>query len=69
MDVQSRVCPANLAWQNFNIGHYTQTLQPFFFIPTMHIGTIDFYHFIPLSVALTLAGGHKVSAKQNLLAC
>ena len=32
------------------------------------IGTIDFYHFIPLSVTLTLLGGHKVSAKENLLA-
>ena len=31
-------------------------------------GTIDFYHFIPLSLALTLPGGHKVSAKQNVLA-
>ena len=31
-------------------------------------GTIDFYHFILLSLTLTLAGGHKISAKQNLLA-
>ena len=32
------------------------------------VGSIDFYHFdfIPLSV--TLAEGHKTSAKQNLLA-
>ena len=34
----------------------------------MLIGNIDFYHFIPLSLTLTLLGGHKVSAKQNLLA-
>ena len=35
----------------------------------MHIlGTVDFYLFIPLSVTLTLAEGHKVSTKQNLLA-
>ena len=34
----------------------------------MFIGTYGFYHFIPLSVTLTLAGGHKVSTKQNLLA-
>ena len=27
----------------------------------MLMGTIDFYHFTPLSVILTLAGGHKVS--------
>ena len=32
----------------------------------MFIGTIDLYHFIPLSLTLTLAGGHKVSAKQNI---
>ena len=38
----------------------------FFFIPAMlrSIGTIDFYHVIPLS--LSLPGGHKVRAKQNL---
>ena len=34
----------------------------------MPIGTIDFYYVIPFSVALTLAEGHKVSGKQNLLA-
>ena len=32
------------------------------------MGTIDFYCFIPLSLTVTLAGRHKVSAKQNLLA-
>ena len=32
----------------------------------MFIGTIDFNHFIP--VTLTLSGGHKVNAKQNQLA-
>ena len=40
----------------------------FLFIPTMHIGTIDFYNFIPFSLTLTLPWGHKVSTKQNLLA-
>ena len=39
-----------------------------FVIPTMLIGAIDFYHFLPISVTLTLAGGHKISTKQNLLA-
>ena len=34
----------------------------------MLIGTTDFYHCIPLSLTLILPGGHKVSAKQNLLA-
>ena len=47
---------------------YTQTVQPVLFIPAMLIGSIDFYHFIPLSLTLTLGGGHKISTKQNLLA-
>ena len=34
----------------------------------MFIGTIDFYHFIPLLLTLNLAGVHKISWKQNLLA-
>ena len=34
----------------------------------MVVGTIDFYHFIPLSLILTLAGDQKVSAKQDILA-
>ena len=34
----------------------------------MLIGIIDFYLSIPLSQTLTLSGGHKVIAKQNLLA-
>ena len=59
---------AILSGRNFNIGHYTQTFQPNFFIPAMLIGTTDFYHIILLSVTLTLAWGCKVSTKQNLLA-
>ena len=43
-----------------------QSFQQNIFIFVMLIGTIDFYHFMPLSVTLT--GGHKVSAKQNILA-
>ena len=31
------------------------------------VGAIDFYQFIPLSLTLTLPGGHKVNATQNLL--
>ena len=54
--------------KTFNIGHYTQTVQPNLFIPAMLIGTIDFYHFILLSLTLILPGGHMVSIKQNLLA-
>ena len=48
----------------------THTLfnQFFFFIPAMLVGIIDFYHSIPLSVTLTLAGGDKVSVERSLLA-
>ena len=53
--------------KNFNFEYYTQTVQPNSFIPAMLIGTIDFYHFILLSLTLTLDGGHKIDAKQNLL--
>ena len=53
--------------KNFNVGHYTQTVQSNIFIPAMLIGTIDFYHFLQFSLTLTLPGGRKVSAKQNLL--
>ena len=34
----------------------------------MVIGTFDFYHLIPLLLTSTLPGGHKVSAKQKLMA-
>ena len=34
----------------------------------MHLGTIDFYHFIPVLLTVTMAVGHKVSTQQNLLA-
>ena len=39
----------------------------FFILPTLLISTIGFYHFVPLSLTLTLPGGHKVISKQNLL--
>ena len=39
-----------------------------FFMYAMFIGTIDFYHFIPLLLPFTLRRGHKVRAKQSLLA-
>ena len=34
----------------------------------MLVTTINLCHFIPLSLTLTSAGGHKVSTMQNLLA-
>ena len=60
--------PAVLHGKNFNVGYCKQTFRPNTFILAMLIGTIEFCHFIPLSVTLTLAGGHKVSTEQNLLA-
>ena len=43
-----------------------QTIQSNFSIPAVVIGMIDFCHFIPLSLTLTLPGGHKHSTKQRL---
>ena len=70
------VCPAGwpaghpsiVCCKNFYVGHCTQTFQPNCFISAMLLGIVHFYHFLPLSLTLTLPGGHKVSTKQNLLA-
>ena len=37
------------------------------YISDMLAGTVDSYHVVPLSVALTLAKGHKTSRKLNFL--
>ena len=67
MDLCNQSCL--FGWQEcFIIGHYTQPSRPNSPICTMLIGTIDHYHFILLSVTLTLPEGHKVSRKQNMLA-
>ena len=58
----------HLVWQKFDVAHCRQAVQPIFFILVMLIGTMDFYHFVPLYVILTLPGSHNVSTKQNLLA-
>ena len=54
------VRPSVLRGKNCNVGHYsiyTQTVQQlFFFTRAMLIGAIDFYHFIPFSLVLALAG-------------
>ena len=42
------------------------TFQTDFLIAAVLTDTIDLYHYIPLSFALTLAGGHKVNGRQNL---
>ena len=49
--------PATLHGTSSNVKHYIQTLLLNLFILAMLISTIDFYHFIPLSVTLSLAGG------------
>ena len=59
---------AILGGKNFNIVCYAQTFQLQIVVPAMLMETIDCYHFIQLSVTLTLAGRHKVSTMQNLLA-
>ena len=49
--------------KNFNVEHYVSTFLLNFFLSAM---LIDLSHFfVPLSQALTLAEGHKVSGKQN----
>ena len=67
----SHVCPAlvrlSLHGKNVNIKHNVQTFRANSFVPTMLAGTIEFCHFILLSVALTSAVDHKGSRKQNQL--
>ena len=31
------------------------------------LGTVDFFHFMPRSLTMTLAGDHKFSAEENVL--
>ena len=57
-----------LCGQKINIGHCMQTFQSFFSVPAMLVATIDFYHFVPISVTLTVGGGLRVGTKQNLMA-
>ena len=46
---------------------YTQTVQPNFFISAMLICTIDFYHFVPLSLTLTFRRGHLIRMKFDVV--
>ena len=48
--------PAHLCGRNLSVGHCVQTLQLNLFISAVLLRTIDFSHFIPLSLILTLAG-------------
>ena len=72
IDLCNEVCsssgPAVLHGKNLNVGYYTQTFKPIFFIPAMLMSTIDFYCFIHFQWPWSWQGGRKVSTKQNLLA-
>ena len=52
--------PAGQHGKNLNDGHYGQTVQPKF-----SIGTIDFYHFTPNLLSLTLLEGSEDQSKTN----
>ena len=54
------ICPPVLCGKNFTL-HLPCKLLSQTFMPTMLVGTIDFYHFIPLSITLTLTGGHRLA--------
>ena len=61
--------PSGFCGKIFNVGHCTLKFSTsFFFVSAKLLGTIDFYHFILLSLTFTLAASHKISAKQNLVA-
>ena len=63
--VMSCICPAGMA-KNLTLDITHKLFNQF--VSYLLIGTIDFYHFILISLTLTLPLCHKVSAKQNLLA-
>ena len=54
MFVRLPVRPFVLRGTNFDFEHYAQTLYLIFFVAVTSKGTIDFPHFVPLSVILTL---------------
>ena len=60
--------PAVLRGKNVNVAHYTQTVQPIFFIYAMLIDTMDFFQLIQLSLTLTLPGSQgQLKAKTSRL--
>ena len=66
INVMSRLRPARLegfSRRNFNSEHYRQTFRPALLIPVT--GTIDFYHFSPFSLTLTLLCSHKIRQKEK----
>ena len=60
--------PAVLHGKSFKVVDYVQLFNQFFIVPDRLIGTSNFYHFIPLSLTLTLSGCHKVCTKLSLFA-
>ena len=67
----SRVCSAG--WPSYAAKLLSLDITPklcnqIFLIPTILIGTVDFYLSILLSLTLTSPAGHKIKAKQNSLA-
>ena len=70
---RSSVCPSirlSCVAKNLKVGHYAQNFQPNSSTLAMLTGIVDCNHgtCILLPVALTLAGDHKISEKQNMLA-
>ena len=63
MDLCNQLClsirPAILLCKNLHVEYYAQTVQPDSFIRALNISITDLYCLIPLTVVLTLAGGHK----------
>ena len=64
MDLSNESCLAS--WQAcvgkyFSTGHCMQTFEEILFIPALLVGTIDFYHFIPLSMSLRRSAQSKTS--------
>ena len=62
------ISPGCIVWQRLQCWTSCANFSNKLFLPAMLIDTIHFYHFIPISVTCTLAGDHKVSAKQTLWA-
>ena len=69
MSVWLAVRMSVLCGKDFNMDLSMQTCQSNSLMPAMLIGTIDLYHFMPLSVTFALAEGHRKAKnrKQNLL--
>ena len=71
MDLCNQLChPANqmavLYGTSFNIGYYVQNVEPIVFIPARLMGTIDFFHFMPLSMVLWCSEEHLSTANYRM---